>query len=723
MSNNRLTENEELAEERAAETQNHATHLAPTPDGGAEEARGVVVEKKRRGKHAIPVDSELAQESLVSDEASEEKAEADVVAPEMGPTDAHVVLDDIASAAAGRRVADEARDEQLGAGGTPAGRRHGPGGGPGGGGGAVNREVISQMGPTLGRVLQFARKYWGYMIAAVVMAIAGSVLTVISPHYIGEITNTITDGIMGNMDMDRVRTLVIISVSILAGSFVFGYVQARLMVVATQRTSQNMRTAINEKIDRMPLSYFDRISHGDTLSRVTNDVDTLSQTLNNSVSSIMTGVIMLFGSAFMMFMTDWRMALAGIAAAIVGFMLTVVIMGSSQKFFVARQSQLGALNGHIEETFGGQIVVRAFNGEPEAKSEFKVRNDRLYSSSWRADFLSGLMMPVMTFVGNLGYVVVCVVGAVLVVNGTISIGVITSFMIYIRLFTQPLANIAQAATSFQGASAAGTRVFELLDEPEMEDESYKPATDNLVRGHVRFDDVHFGYVPDKEIIHGFSADVYPGQKVAIVGPTGAGKTTLVNLLMRFYDVDSGQILVDGVPTKDMRREDVDSLFSMVLQDTWMFEGTMRENLVYHAKGVSQGSLDRVVEEVGLGEFIKQLPHGYDTVMGEENALSAGQKQLVTIARAMIADNPLLILDEATSSIDTRTELLIQRALDTLTEGRTSFVIAHRLSTIRDADIIFVMRDGDIVETGSHQELLAEGGFYAELYNSQFDVVE
>jgi len=520
-----------------------------------------------------------------------------------------------------------------------------------------------------------------------------------------------------------VRTLVIISVSILAGSFVFSYVQARLMVVATQRTSQNMRTAINQKIDRMPLSYFDRISHGDTLSRVTNDVDTLSQTLNNSVSSIMTGVIMLVGSAVMMFVTEWRMALAGIAAAIVGFMLTVVIMGASQKFFVARQSQLGALNGHIEETFGGQIVVRAFNGEPEAKAEFKARNDRLYGSSWRADFLSGLMMPVMTFVGNLGYVVVCVVGAVLVVNGTVSIGVITSFMMYIRLFTQPLANIAQAATSFQGASAAGTRVFELLDEPEMDDESGKPATDNLVRGHVRFDDVHFGYVPDKEIIHGFSADVYPGQKVAIVGPTGAGKTTLVNLLMRFYDVDSGQILVDGVPTKDMRREDVDSLFSMVLQDTWMFKGTMRENLVYRTEGVTQEQLDRVVEEVGLAEFIKQLPHGYDTVMGEENALSAGQKQLVTIARAMIADNPLLILDEATSSIDTRTELLIQRALDTLTEGRTSFVIAHRLSTIRDADIIFVMRDGDIVETGSHEELLAEGGFYAELYNSQFDVVE
>ena len=670
-------------------------------------------------------DNRIAEESKMTGSPVTETLKDAVV---LGTRDSarNVMDDEVASAAAGTRVAQEAREEQLGTE-TSGGRAHrgGPGGGgTGGGGGAVNKQVISDMGPTLGRVLQFARKYWAYMIVAVVMAIAGSVLTVISPHFLGEITDAIAAGVMqGNMDMDRVRTLVIISIAIMAGSFVFSYVQARLMVVATQRTSQNMRTEINRKIDRMPLSYFDRISHGDTLSRVTNDVDTLSQTLNSSVSSIMTGVIMLLGSALMMVVTEWRMALAGIAAALLGFVLTVLIMGISQKFFVARQSQLGALNGHIEETFSGQNVVRAYNAEPLAKQEFGTRNARLYGSSWRADFLSGLMMPIMTFIGNLGYVVVCVVGAVLVVNGTISIGVITAFMMYIRLFTQPLANIAQAATSFQGASAAGTRVFELLDEEEMPDESAKPAADHVVRGHVRFDDVHFSYAPGKEIIHGFSADVYPGQKVAIVGPTGAGKTTLVNLLMRFYDVDSGRILVDGVPTMDMKREDVDALFSMVLQDTWLFKGTMRENLVYRTEGVSPERLDHVVEEVGLAEFIKQLPQGYDTVMGEENALSAGQKQLVTIARAMIADNPLLILDEATSSIDPRTELLIQRALDTLTRGRTSFVIAHRLSTIRDADIIFVMRDGDIVETGSHEELLARGGFYSELYNSQFDVVE
>ena len=641
------------------------------------------------------------------------------------PVDGVVVLDsdDIASAAAGTQAAKDAREAQLGAEGPEGHRRGGPGGGPHGGGGAVNREVIAQMAPTLKRVLAFARQYWGYMITAVVMAVAGSVLTIVSPHFIGEITDEIAKGITGSVDMSRVTRLVVVAVSIMAGSFVFSYVQARLMVVATQRTSQEMRTAINHKIDRMPLSYFDRISHGDTLSRVTNDVDTLSQTLNNSVSSIMTGVVMLVGSAFMMFVTEWRMALAGIAAAIVGFMLTAVIMGVSQKFFVARQRQLGALNGHIEETLAGQTVVRAFNAEPGAKKEFRNRNNQLYGNTWRADFFSGLMMPIMGFVGNFGYVVVCVVGAILVVDGDISIGVITAFMMYIRLFTQPLANIAQAATSFQGASAAGTRVFELLDEEEMPDESGKDHLEMRLRGHVTFDDVRFGYVEGKEIIHGFSAEVYPGQKVAIVGPTGAGKTTLVNLLMRFYDVDSGQILIDGVPTMTMRREDVDSLFSMVLQDTWLFKGTIRENLVYRTEGVTQAQLDEVVEEVGLTEFVKQLPHGYDTVMDEENALSAGQKQLVTIARAMLADNPLLILDEATSSIDTRTELLIARALDSLTVGRTSFVIAHRLSTIRNADIIFVMRDGDIVETGSHEELLAADGFYAELYNSQFDVVD
>ena len=639
---------------------------------------------------------------------------------------------EIASAAAGQRAAEEVRQKQLESSGN-AGGGHGPGRGPGSGGhgpggrgpsgGKLSVKAVSNIGPTLSKMLVFARDYWPHMILAVVLAVVGSVLSVITPHYLQDITNTISAGLASSIDMDEIRRLVIITVSVLVGSFVFTYVQARLMVTATQRTSQNLRTAINTKIDRMPLSYFDRTSHGDTLSRVTNDVDTLSQTLNSSVSTIITGVVSILGSAIMMFATEWRMALSGIAAAVVGFALTLIVMTTSQQFFERRQRELGALNGHIEETLAGHVVVRAFNAEPVVKDEFKRRNDKLYQSTWRADFLGGMMMPIMQFVGNLGYVVVCVVGAVLVINDTISIGVIVSFMMYIRLFTQPLANIAQAATSFQSASAAGTRVFELLDEDEMPDESDKPDHEHEVRGHVRFEDVHFSYVPGKEIIHGFSADVYPGQKVAIVGPTGAGKTTLVNLLMRFYDVDSGDIFIDEVSTSDLKREDVDSLFSMVLQDTWLFNGTLRENLVYRTPDVSDEHLKEVVEEVGLTELVKQLPHGLDTVMGEENSLSAGQKQLVTIARAMIADNPLLILDEATSSIDTRTEKIIQDAIDTLTEGRTSFVIAHRLSTIRNADIIFVMKDGDIVELGKHEELLAQAGFYADLYNSQFDVVE
>ncbi|MCF2706540.1 ABC transporter ATP-binding protein [Arcanobacterium haemolyticum] len=627
--------------------------------------------------------------------------------------------EEIASAQAGITQADEARAKQLESASATA-NRGGQGHGPHGGGGEVNAKTVSLMWPTLKRMLGFGRAYWPHMIVALILAIGGSVLSVISPRFLQDITNTIAEGLLAAIDMDEVRRLIIISIAILAGSFLFSYIQARLMVYATQRMSQNLRSAINNKIDKMPLAYFDRTSHGDTLSRVTNDVDTLSQTLNNSVSTIITGLVTLLGSATMMFITEWRMALAGIASAIVGFMLTMIIMGTSQKFFVARQRELGALNGHIEETLSGHIVVRAYNGQEGAKAEFAERNGKLYESTWKADFLSGLMFPIINFVGNLGYVVVCVVGAVLVVHNTISIGVIVSFMLYIRLFTQPLSNIAQAATSFQSAAAAGTRVFELLDEDDMSDESGKPEVEHVVRGHVRFEDVKFSYVPGKEIIHGFSADVYPGQKVAIVGPTGAGKTTLVNLLMRFYEVDSGHIDIDGVSTLDMRREDVDALFSMVLQDTWLFQGTLRENLVYRTPHVSQERLDEVVEEVGLTELVKQLPHGYDTVLSDETALSAGQKQLVTIARAMIADNPLLILDEATSSIDTRTEKLIQDALDTLTMGRTSFVIAHRLSTIRNADIIFVMRDGDIVETGNHDELLAKGGFYADLYNSQFD---
>ncbi|RTE47857.1 ABC transporter ATP-binding protein [Actinobaculum sp. 352] len=621
----------------------------------------------------------------------------------------------ISSAREGMRKAEKAREKELRSSAPPTPSGHGPQR-------STEKVSLDEIVPTLKKMLAYARPYWAAMIVALLLAIIGAVLAVISPDYLGDITDTIEVGLRDSIDMGRVRHLSLIFGLILAGSFVFSFAQARIMAVATQRTSQIMRREIDHKIDRMPLSYFDRTSYGDTLSRVTNDVDTLSQTLNSSISNIITGVVTIIGSAVMMFVTEWRMALSGIAAALVGFMLALFIMTKSQPHFVAQQRKLGALNGHVEETFAGHNVVRAFNAEKEMRDEFHARNMSLFHSSWRAQFLSGLMMPIMTFVGNLGYVVVCIVGAVLVINGVIPIGVIVSFMIYIRLFTNPLSNIAQAATSFQSASAAGTRVFELLEEEELADESEKPVGTPAVRGDVTFENVRFGYSPDREIIHGFSARVKAGEKVAIVGPTGAGKTTMVNLLMRFYEVDGGRILIDSVPTTDMRREDVDSLFSMVLQDTWLFEGTLRENIVYRTEGVSQERLDAVIDEVGLRELVQQLPQGYDTVMGEDTQLSAGQKQLVTIARAMIADNPLLILDEATSSIDTRTEIIIQEALDSLMQGRTSFVIAHRLSTIRNADVIFVMRDGDIVETGKHDELLAQGGFYSELYNSQFDPV-
>lgn len=595
------------------------------------------------------------------------------------------------------------------------------------GDGEVNAETFGAMGTTVRTMIAYARPVRSMIIVAMVLAVFSSVLTVISPEYLSKITDEITQGIraalsgdVAGTNMNMIRHLTFIYIALIVGSFLFNYIQASLMVSATQRTAQRMRTDMDRKIDRMPLSYFDKNSFGDTLSRMTNDIDTLSQTLNNSVATLMTGFVMIVGTAVMMFITEWRMALAGIVTTIVGFILSSVILVISQKHFVAQQRQLGALNGHIEESFSGHSVVRVHNAEEDVREEFDARNDALYVSSWKAQFLSGLMFPLMMFIGNFGYVVVCVVGAILVMNGSITVGVIVAFMVYIRLFTHPLGQIAEAATSFQSAAAAGTRIFELFEEEEMEDESSKPSFHGEVRGEVEFRDVRFSYVKGQEIIHGFSAKVKAGQKVAIVGPTGAGKTTLVNLLMRFYDVDSGDILIDGKSTRCLRREDVDAMFAMVLQDTWMFEGTLRENIVYRTEGVSEDRLACVIDEVGLRSMVSQLPQGLDTVMNESTVLSAGQKQLVTIARAMIADSPLLILDEATSSIDTRTEVLIQAALDAVTVGRTSFVIAHRLSTIRNADVIFVMKGGDIVETGTHEELLAAQGAYAELYNSQFD---
>ena len=524
-----------------------------------------------------------------------------------------------------------------------------------------------------------------------------------------------------SIDMDKVQQIGFILVTFYALSYLFSAIQGWITAGVTQRVSQQLRGDISRKINRLPMAFYNRTSTGDILSRVTNDVDLISQSLNQSISNLITSVILLFGSLLMMLITNLWMTLTAILASLLGFVVMFAIMGRSQKYFARQQRHLGALNGHIEEMYTGHTVVKAYNGEAAAQQTFDEMNDKLRESGFRAQTLAGMMMPVMTFVGNLGYVAVCVVGGAMALNDMISFGVIVAFMMYVRYFTQPLSQIAQAVQSLQSAAAAGERVFEFLEAEEMPDESGKKSDIGAVQGTVDFDHVRFGYEDtDKIVIHDFSAHAKPGQKIAIVGPTGAGKTTMVNLLMRFHDIQSGEIRIDGVPTNEMTREAVREQFCMVLQDTWLFEGTLRENLIYCTENVSDEKMIAACKAVGLDHFIRTLPKGYDTVVGDQLSLSQGQKQQLTIARAMIADKPMLILDEATSSVDTRTEQQIQSAMDKLMENRTSFVIAHRLSTIRNADLILVMNHGDIVESGTHEELLAKGGFYADLYNSQFE---
>lgn len=524
-----------------------------------------------------------------------------------------------------------------------------------------------------------------------------------------------------SIDMDKVQRIGFILVTFYALSYLFSAIQGWITAGVTQRVSQQLRGDISRKINRLPMAFYNRTSTGDILSRVTNDVDLISQSLNQSIGNLITSVILLFGSLLMMLITNLWMTLTAILASLLGFVVMFAIMGRSQKYFARQQRHLGALNGHIEEMYTGHTVVKAYNGEAAAQQTFNEMNDKLRESGFRAQTLAGMMMPVMTFVGNLGYVAVCVVGGAMALNDMISFGVIVAFMMYVRYFTQPLSQIAQAVQSLQSAAAAGERVFEFLEAEELPDESGKKSDIGAVQGTVDFDHVRFGYEDtDKIVIHDFSAHAKPGQKIAIVGPTGAGKTTMVNLLMRFHDIQSGEIRIDGVPTNEMTREAVREQFCMVLQDTWLFEGTLRENLIYCTENVSDEKMIAACKAVGLDHFIRTLPKGYDTVVGDQLSLSQGQKQQLTIARAMIADKPMLILDEATSSVDTRTEQQIQSAMDKLMENRTSFVIAHRLSTIRNADLILVMNHGDIVESGTHEELLAKGGFYADLYNSQFE---
>ncbi len=571
------------------------------------------------------------------------------------------------------------------------------------------------------KLLRLCRGYLPAICIALVCAVGGTVLTLLGPEQLKKLTNVITEGILTGIDLNAVSDIGALLVCFYAASMLLSSVQSWTLTTVTQRVARQMRADISAKINRLPMAYFNRTSTGDILSRVTNDVDTIGQSLKNSFGALVSSVVQMLGALVMMLLNDAAMTGTAIGATVLGFGLMFFIMSRSQKYFLRQQRSLGSLNGHIEEIYSGHTVVKAYNGERAAREEFNKRNEALRVNGFKAQCLSGLMPPLMGFVGNLGYVAVCVVGATLVIRGRIEFGVIVAFMMYIRLFTQPLNQIAQAMQSMQSAAAAGERVFEFLEAEELSDEYDVPRRLEHPQGRVEFDHVRFGYEDsDRIVIKDFSAVAQPGQKVAIVGPTGAGKTTMVNLLMRFHELKGGEIRIDGVPTSQMSRAEIHDLFCMVLQDTWLFEGTLRENLMYNTTGKTDEDMRRACKAVGLDHFVRTQPKGYDTVLNDRVSLSQGEKQQLTIARAMIADKPMLILDEATSSVDTRTELKIQRAMDELMRTRTSFVIAHRLSTIKDADLILVMRDGDIVESGTHEALLRQGGFYAELYNSQFE---
>lgn len=570
------------------------------------------------------------------------------------------------------------------------------------------------------RALRYADGYLIPMVIALIFSIISSVITVIGPDKMREMMDIITQGVMFGIDLDKIdqigKTLVILYVI----AALMGYGQSFIVATISQRYTQRLRHAIAEKMNRLPLRYFDSRPTGDVLSIITNDLDTVGQSLNQSLGTLVSATVLLIGTLFMMFKTNWIMALTAIASVFIGFIGMIIIMSKSRAHFKAQQKNLALVNGYIEEAYTGLSIVSSYNAADEMKGQFSKLNEQLYGSAWKSQFLGGIMMPLMIFIGNFGYVMICLMGAYLVLNGHITMGVIIAFMVYVRLFSQPLSQIAQAAQSLQSAGAALGRVMDYLDAEEMSDETQKTTQLAQVKGNVAFDHVNFGYDEGKTIIHDFSAEAKAGQKIAIVGPTGAGKTTIVNLLMRFYEVNSGQITIDGVNINEMTRDELHNQFSMVLQDTWLFEGSIRDNLVFNQPEISQEEVITATKAVGIHHFITTLPKGYDTVLDESVQLSVGQKQLMTIARALLKDSTLLILDEATSSVDTRTEELIQKAMDALMVGRTSFVIAHRLSTIRNADLILVMKEGNIIEQGNHEQLMVQNGFYADLYNSQFE---
>ncbi len=569
----------------------------------------------------------------------------------------------------------------------------------------------------MARLSTFSSKYIALLVLATVLAIVSVTMIILGPQKLQRVTDLISyKDETTIMDLEQIFSLCLTLVILYSISMVTHVVQEQIFANISQKITKRLRSEINIKINKLPLSYFDTTTFGDILSRVTNDVDAIGQTLQNSFPVFVRQIVFFAGSLTMMFITNYIMAFSAVGSVVVGVLFMLLIIKVSQKYFKQQQNSLGEINGHIEEIYAGHNVVKAYNGQRKASQKFAKINDELFVSAWKSQFLSGLMQPLMGFVSNFGFVVVCVVGGALTISGLTEIGVIVAFMLYIRYFTNPLSQIAQATTSLQSMAAASERVFEFLDAKEMEADDVKTVLTN-VKGDVRFKNVKFGYSPEKIIIKGFNADIKAGQKVAIVGPTGAGKTTIVNLLMRFYELNEGEILVDGVPLTDLSRANVHDLFGMVLQDTWIFEGTIIENVRYGKNNVSDLDVINALKAVGLHHFIMTLPDNYNTVLDDK----AGQKQLITIARAMIENAPMLILDEATSNVDTRTEIITQQAMDRLMKGRTSFIIAHRLSTIKNADLILVLKDGDIVEKGTHKQLLKEDGFYAELYNSQFTI--
>ena len=571
------------------------------------------------------------------------------------------------------------------------------------------------------KLIKYLNKFIPLIIIALVLAILSSVFSIIGPNKLSDLTDEITKGIMTGIDFEAITSIAVFLLTIYLISALFNYIQGFIMATVANNFAKSLRTQISQKINKLPLRYFDTHSFGDILSRVTNDVDTIGMTLHQSLGTLVSAITLFIGSIIMMFYTNWILAITGIVSSLLGFVFMFIILAKSQKYFNARQVELGNLNGHIEEIYSNHNVVRVYNGMDEASEKFDDLNNRVFVCNKKSQFLSGLMQPIMNFIGNFSYVAVCIVGALLVMNDAISFGVIVAFMVYVRLFTNPLSQIAQGMTNLQTTAAASERVFEFLEEPEMEEETNitKHLDANNVQGNIVFDHIKFSYDGKKTIIKDFSCDVHKGEKIAIVGPTGAGKTTMVNLLMKFYNITDGDIRIDGVSTKELSRENVHDLFIMVLQDTWLFNGTIRDNIKYNKENVTDEQIMDACKTVGIDKFVKSLPGGLNYVLEDNDSISAGQKQLLTIARGMIKNAPFLILDEATSSVDTRTEELVQKAMDKLTEGRTSFIIAHRLSTIRNADLILVMNEGNIIEQGNHDELMKKNGFYAELYNSQF----